>query len=195
MKREICFIGVDGAGKTTFSTLLYYFLKKRGYVVKVIKVTNIMKPFNVIINKHKKTERYIKNEDRSILFSILICMIIFIFELLVLVLVRCVLLRKKVIIIFDRFFYYLFYEFIRDNVLSYKLANTLIDPYLVVLIYINPNIISKRLHQKHDKEKPIKYFKKMTEWFLQLAYNKNFIIVNNTEKRAFNTFLNLLGFA
>jgi thymidylate kinase len=186
----ICFIGIDGSGKTAHAQALLKALSERNLnVIHVSPRSSLMylllpgrlrrlvrkihvRPRNLIMQKMKVFPRV------NIFMNFLIIPIL-IYALLTYLLTIKPLLEEFVVVC-DRYFYDLLFGIFGKKALL--LVGVLPKPYLGILLDLPVNQAFARMHDMEDKRVPYDFYEKLRKWYIVLAKQQGFLIVDSTDE-------------
>ena len=188
----ICFIGIDGSGKTTHAHYLSQELAKNGINVfyirpryKLIQAfplwlnTSIKKYINIrpLLIKHvtgtKKLDNLWKN---SFLLKRLLSFFLLIYAFTTYLLMIKPYLRKSYLVC-DRYFYDWFYD--KRQAWSIYIARILPKPDLCIFLDIPISLAFSRMNVE-DKKMPQEYYESLREWYITLAKLQGFKIIDSS---------------
>jgi thymidylate kinase len=189
-KAFIVFTGIDGSGKTLHAKLLSQELQKRGlssvyfrprdlslvpnFIKKLLEKHPNLSPRNITMAKE-----YSKFNGRDILKAILLTVPFLLYSLIVYYL-WIYRLRRKYIVVCDRYFFDWFYNLWGNN--SSILVRLLPQPNAVFLLDISPGIALSRMHDVFDKKVPLAYYEALRNWFLELGKELGFLTIDSSRK-------------
>jgi thymidylate kinase len=190
---SVCFIGIDGSGKTTHAFSLYQNLGQLGIVANLVRpeylVMRYMPNFfltwmskNVFSRskaridgseKSSKDGRYLSSIFSKARHSVLNSGLLLYSWLTYLALVE---LRNKVII-FDRYFYDWVFNLNQNRMNG--LLFFLPKPDMVFVLDLEVNDAFSRMHSEKDKEFRREYYSSLRNWYLEMARLHGFIVVSS----------------
>jgi thymidylate kinase len=186
----ICFIGIDGSGKTTHaqallralsernlnvihvsprSSLMYLLLPER--LRRSVKGTHV-RPRNLMIQKMKVFPRV------NIFMNFLIVPTLMYVFLTYLLTIKPLL--KKFVVVCDRYFYDLLFSLFGKKALL--LVGLIPKPYLGILLDLPVDQAFTRMHDMEDKRVPYDFYEKLRKWYIALAKQQGFLIVDSTDE-------------
>jgi thymidylate kinase len=184
----IVLTGIDGSGKTTHAvslskelqreTINSIYFRPRGITIIPTFLRGLLKsypnlsPRNVAMSK--KADNF---SGRNILRALFLTIPFWIYALIVYYAwIRP--LRSKKVVICDRYFFDWFYNLWGNA--SIALTHLLPKPDIVFLLDVPVNIAFSRMHSIADKQISLSYYESLRCWYLMLAKQQGFFIVDST---------------
>jgi len=184
----ICFIGIDGSGKTTHANNLCRELQLIGIKCIYIRPESLIaKAFSGkyagLMSSHKNALRtdHTDTSLRSLLsvFFKLLFVILLIIDSYIVYIARVIPhLRRGTIIIYDRYSYDSLSLW--DSPLTKLFIKSAPKPDVTFLLDLPETTAFIRMHDTADREIPIKYYKRLREWYLSLARRSGFIVIDTS---------------
>jgi len=190
-KAFVCFIGIDGAGKTTHARelrkqLLTKGVKSRYMTSRYALVEHV--PLSLrkwithctslsSITLPSKTSNTIKSNAGSSVLRFILFFLFLAYALATYLLVIKPLLNDFVVIC-DRYFFEWFYNSFKKS--SVILIRLLPKPDLVFFLDIPEVLAFSRIRHFEDKKVPLGYYRALREWYRFVAKQQGFITVNSS---------------
>jgi dTMP kinase len=193
---SVCFIGIDGSGKTSHALSLYQNLTQLGIVAHRVRPEylvmrymphfflnwmskNVFSRSKAKINGSEESSndgRYVSSIFSKARHSILNSGLLLYSWLTNLVLVG---LRNNKVIIFDRYFYDWVFN-LNQNKMD-GLLFFLPKPDLVFVLDLDVNDAFSRMHSEKDKEFRREYYSSLRNWYLEMAKLHGFIVLSSEQ--------------
>lgn len=201
----ICFMGIDGSGKTLHAVSLSKNLSKVGIYSFYIRPEHLLEKFlpHTLIRrasryffttskiKMGKPEfiKHQRNNDIKMSFSKFMLMVGF---LVYVWLMHALIIKprlRKYVLIYDRYFYDWIYHLDRKRFAVWM--RLIPKPDLIFILDVDVPEAFSRMHSSEDKKFSTNYYSSLREWYLTLAKKYGFVVLNSmrnftqTKKRIF----------
>jgi len=185
--RFICFIGLDGSGKTTHALALNQILANmeiksihispRSSLIRLLLPKKIRLLMKKIYVRPRKLALGNSRIFRKGLFIHFLSIPIFIYSLLTYYVIIKPLMRKYVVVC-DRYFYDLFLNIFGKRALL--LVELLPKPNITILLDLPVGQAYSRMHDIKDKYIPQHFYIQLRRWYFSLAKQYDFLIIDST---------------
>ncbi|MFC1488149.1 dTMP kinase [Thermoproteota archaeon] len=194
----ICFIGIDGSGKTEHALTLWKnlvekkfncaYMRPRYSILKLVPsflVKRISKFQTFTPRKTISTSKNRKSTDtHKLSYSRIFRIFLFLTYGFFTYHITLKPLRSSTVVVCDRYFYDWFHDLKIES--SLALAGLLPKPDLVFFLDLPVNIAYSRMRYLQDRDIPVEYFESLKRWYLLLAKKWKFTVIDSSSKPEMN---------
>lgn len=183
----ICFVGIDGSGKTTHTLNLKKHLLARGYRCVYLRpryelIRSVSRYASerigiseIILSPRMRKMNFWVNTSLIILKIPLILLFLMYAFLTYFVIIKPRL--REFVVVCDRYFFDWFYKICGKG--SLGVLRLLPKPHLTFLLDLPIAFAFSRMNSAFDKKVPPDYYESLREWYLALAKQQSFILVDS----------------